>query len=251
MTVARLVTIGISHFCEKARWALEWTGTPFVEEAHAPGMHLIPARRAGGRTTPILVLEREVLTDSTDILVALDARATPARKLYPVDAALRREALALEDTFDEKLGPAVRRAMYHLLLPHRGPAIEAMAARVPPLEKAALRATFPVLRALMRRSMRIDAAGAARSREVIDQVFTDVEARLAGGARYLVGDRFSAADLTFASLAAPALLVREYGAPIPGLDASPADVAALVTQLRETAAGAFAARIYAEHRACS
>jgi glutathione S-transferase len=249
VTPARLVTIGISHFCEKARWALEWTGTPFVEEAHAPGMHVIPARRAGGRTTPILLLDGAVLRDSTDILVALDARATPEKKLYPADTALRREAMALEDTFDEKLGPAVRRAMYHVLLPHRGPAIDAMAARASPMEKAALRVTFPVLRALMRRSMRIDAEGAARSREVIDRVFADVEDRLARGARYLVGDRFSAADLTFASLAAPALLVKEYGAPIPGIEASPAEVAELVTRLRKTAAGAFAARIYAEHRA--
>ena len=38
---ARLVTIGISHFCEKARWGLEWTGVRYVEEAHAPGMHFL------------------------------------------------------------------------------------------------------------------------------------------------------------------------------------------------------------------
>ena len=30
----RLITIPISHYCEKARWALEWSQIPYVEEKH-------------------------------------------------------------------------------------------------------------------------------------------------------------------------------------------------------------------------
>ena len=50
---------------------------------------------------------------------------------------------------------------------------------------------------------------------MIDRVFEDIAARLAGGRRYLVGDRFTAADLTLAALAAPALLPAGYGVRLP------------------------------------
>jgi len=36
----RLVTVGFSHFCEKARWALDISGMDYYEEVHAPAMHL-------------------------------------------------------------------------------------------------------------------------------------------------------------------------------------------------------------------
>ena len=47
--VLRLVTIPISHYCEKARWALDRAGMPYREERHVQGIHRLAARRAGGR----------------------------------------------------------------------------------------------------------------------------------------------------------------------------------------------------------
>lgn len=82
----RLVTIPISHYCEKARWALEWAGLPYAEEAHLQVFHYLPAWRAGGgRTVPILVHPGGVLTDSADILRWADGQAPDERKLLPSD----------------------------------------------------------------------------------------------------------------------------------------------------------------------
>ena len=65
----RLLTIPISHFCEKARWALERAGIDYVEERHVQGIHRIVARRAGGGTTmPVLVTDEGVFAESEDIL---------------------------------------------------------------------------------------------------------------------------------------------------------------------------------------
>ena len=44
----RLVTIPISHYCEKARWALQRARLPYREERHVQGLHRLYARRAGG-----------------------------------------------------------------------------------------------------------------------------------------------------------------------------------------------------------
>ena len=44
----RLVTIPISHYCEKARWALERAALDYREERHVQGVHQFASRRAGG-----------------------------------------------------------------------------------------------------------------------------------------------------------------------------------------------------------
>ena len=51
MTDLVLVTIPFSHYCEKARWALDRAGLAYEERAHLPLAHYLPARRAGGGKT--------------------------------------------------------------------------------------------------------------------------------------------------------------------------------------------------------
>src|SRR5438105_14949685 len=94
---ARLVTIPISHFCEKARWALDRAGVQYVEQPHLQFIHILAARFAGGaRTVPVLVTEAgDVLADSTAILHWADTQLEPERRLYP-DGALGAEAAAVE-----------------------------------------------------------------------------------------------------------------------------------------------------------
>ena len=48
-TLPVLITMGLSHFVEKARWGLQRLGVPYVEEVHAPGFHGFAVRAAGGR----------------------------------------------------------------------------------------------------------------------------------------------------------------------------------------------------------
>lgn len=51
----RLVTIPISHYCEKARWALERAGIDYEERRHLQLFHYVPAiLAAGGISAPAL-----------------------------------------------------------------------------------------------------------------------------------------------------------------------------------------------------
>ena len=248
-STATLITIPFSHYCEKARWALNYGGVSYREEAHVPGFHALATRRARAqRTVPVLLVDGRVIGDSTDILRHVDASVESAKKLYPTDAAARREVDALEDTFDDKLGPHLRRLLYFHLLPNRALTLDLMDRGAPRGERAVLHAVFPLLRLLMRRSMRIDAAGAARSKDALYRVFDDVNARLSDGRPYLVGDRFSAADLTFASLAVPAIVPPEYRIHIPPLDALPAEASKIISELRATPAATYVRRMYRDHR---
>lgn len=43
----RLYTIAASHYCEKARWALDLGGVSYQEDKAPPVLHMMMLRRAG------------------------------------------------------------------------------------------------------------------------------------------------------------------------------------------------------------
>ncbi len=243
---ARLITIPFSHYCEKARWALEACGIPFEEDGHLPIFHYTATLRAGAkRTVPAFIDGKTVIPDSTPIIAYADARRPGT--LLPVDPAQREEALQLEDAFDRHLGPATRRWLYFQLL-DRKDMDDIVLHGVPRWESIALRATRPAAIAYLKRSLKIDAAGAERSRTKIDEAFANVGALLGDGRRYLVGDKFSVADLTFAALSAPILLPPQYGVPLPAIEMLSGEAQKRVETWRRSPPGQFALRMYAEHR---
>src|SRR5204863_3749459 len=107
----------VSHYNEKARWALDHKRVPHVRRAAVPGLHRDTARGlSGGSTFPVLVLDGEAIGDSTRIIEALEERF-PEPALYPADPAERQRALELEDFFDEELGAYTRLLCLHHTLP--------------------------------------------------------------------------------------------------------------------------------------
>lgn len=250
MASARLITIPFSHYCEKARWALDACGVAYDEEGHLPMFHYTATLRAGAkRTVPALIVKdgggKQVIPDSTPIIAYADSKRPGT--LLPADAAQRDEALALEDAFDRQLGPATRRWTYNELI-HRKDLDHVLLHGIPRWERVALRAARPVAVAYLKRGLKIDAAGVERSRQKIDEAFANVGAYLGDGRRYLVGNRFTVADLTFAALAAPILLPPQYGVPLPPLDALSAAAQERIAVWRSSPPGQFALRLYAEHR---
>lgn len=243
----RLITIPISHYCEKARWALDRAGLRYTEEGHAQLLHWRATRPIGGKTVPVVVDGATVLIDSTDILRYADARAPVDRKLYPTDPEQRKQVDDLEEQFDLKLGPHARRVAYHLLLPLGRKIVEPLRGHVPAWELAAFQLTFPVIVGLIRKGLKINAEKSAQSQARVLAQFDDVAKRLEGH-NYLVGDQFSAADLTFAALATPLLAIAEVPVPLFPLAETPADYQALVAQLRAHPAGQFAQAMYSQHR---
>lgn len=245
----RLMTIGPSHYCEKARWALDHFGLDYREDKHPPMLHWawsLPS--GGGRTVPILRAGTKVIGDSTAIVRFLDAEHGNGTRLYPLDAGLRAEVEQLEDRFSTRLGPHTRRVVYFHLLPDRSLALEAIEPEVGGFQRLVFRIGFPFFRFMMRRGMNISPASAERSLEFTRRVFRAVDERLSDGRSFLVGDVFTAADLSFSALAAPVLLPVEYGAPLPDFQRLPTGASEVIEEFRQTPAGAFALRVYRECR---
>jgi glutathione S-transferase len=244
-----LITIPISHYCEKARWALERVGIAYRERAHLQVIHRIAVRRAGGeKTAPVLLCGDRVLSDSADIVNYADAQAPPGRRLYPEDPAEAGDVRALERDFDTRLGPDGRRWMYNGLRGRRDLAMAYACTGVPAWERRALALGYPAIARVIDRLLDVTPATAARSEAEVRAVFDTVAKRLSDGRPYLCGESFSAGDLTFAALAASVLMPPGYGVPLPQPDELPTATAAVVRELREHPAGAHALSMYRHER---
>lgn len=242
----RFITIPLSHYCEKARWALDRTGLPYREEAHIPLLHRWATRRASGGTVPVLVDGDQCFVDSTAILRHADSHSGGA--LYPRDARQRGEVDTLVDRFDKELGPHTRRWAYAQLLDDTALLRRVWARGVPRGEARLLPIALPVARRLVRAGYRVTPENGQRSIERVRQVFREIDARLEDGRSFLVGNRFTAADLSFAALAAPVLFPPDCRAVLPTLDEVPQAMREKVLRLRASAAGRFALHLYRQER---
>jgi glutathione S-transferase len=247
--VLRLVTIPISHYCEKARWALERAGLEYREERHVQVIHRIAARRAGGgNTVPVLVTPQGAIGESEEILTWVDERTAPELRLFPLAPDERREVQTLCRRLDEQFGPSGRRLMYVHMLAQKELMLRFNNAGVPAWEDRAIRWGWPAIVGFARRALEITPGVEVEDEEVVWRELDYVAGVLADGRTYLSGERFGAADLTFAALAAPVIVPPDYGVPLPQPETLPPATAALVRRAREHPAGAFALRLIAEHR---
>jgi glutathione S-transferase len=237
-----------SHYNEKARWALDWKGIRHVRRSLLPGLHVPRVLwMTGQKAVPVLVVDGRTIPDSTRIIEALE-EAYPEPPLYPRNETERHRALVLEDFFDEELGPHVRRALFHALLPQTGYAAALMATGCGPRTRLVYRALFPAIRAAMRLDMRIDDVGAELGRAKVRAALDRLEAELQPSG-YLVADRFSVADLTAAALLSPLVMPPEfpYQPPAP----MPEQAAAFRASLAGRPGFRWAAEMYRRHRGVS
>jgi len=217
-TTPILWQIQISHYSEKARWALDYKGVDHVRRAPLPGMHIpIALWRTGGAhfTFPVLELDGRRIGDSTAVIAALEERY-PEPPLYPEDPAERARALELEDFFDEGAGPHIRQVAFNEMIKEPEIFAEVASSMAPgPLAKSK---TMAGLYARTYTSLRFGAnkdAEAERGKAEIAAAMDRLDAELqASDGEYLVGDSFSVADLTAASILYPLIVPPEGPLPL-------------------------------------
>jgi glutathione S-transferase len=238
----------VSHYNEKVRWAFDYKGIPHVRRTTIPGAHPRVAKKLwGGRTFPVVDFGDEVVGDSTDIIAAIEQR-WPERPLYPDKPEAFTEALALEDYFDEELGPCTRLLAIQRLLPDRRLMFEAFAPQLRGRRRLVATAMYPLVRRRVKGDLGIDEASADEAWTRCEAACRPFAAALREG-RYLVGDRFCVADLTLASLLSPIVAPEQYPYSQPQRDhPSFADLRRLLDGF---GALRWTCQIYARHRPSS
>jgi glutathione S-transferase len=245
----RLITIPISHYCEKARWALDRAGLDYREERHVQMVHRFAARRAGGgKTVPVLVAPEGVFAESEDILAYADRELLPEQRLFPVDQDELREVQATSRWLDAGLGPEGRRLMYAHMSEHKQLALAFNGEGVPRWEHRAITVAWGPATAMVKRVLDIGPDTKRVDERNVRDAFDAIGERLDAGGGYFCAGRFTAADLTFAALSAAVLMPPQYGVTLPQPDVLPGPLAGLVKELREHPAGQRALELYAQER---
>ena len=143
----------ISHYNEKARWALDYKGIPDERREPMPGLHGVRAMiltRGSQRRLPVLDLEGRRIGDSTAIIAALeDYRPEPA--LYPADRSAADPGAGAGGFL--RRGPGTgpqRRFVWHYTLPDPDAVVGALFTKPSPTRERLLRATAPVASRMVR-----------------------------------------------------------------------------------------------------
>jgi glutathione S-transferase len=184
------------------------------------------------------------LCDSAEIVRYVSEHfAPPGQELYPTS-----EVAALEQHLHDQLGPHTRRCAYGVLFAEPALLRELAWRNVGPWQAGLYSVSMPLVIGAMRKALSVSEAEVARSVAVVKREMHAISERLADGRPYLVGDRFSAADLAFACMAAPVVFPPEYSAWFPPFERLPPAARSLGDELRASPAGQHALRMFREER---
>ncbi|OIP71021.1 MAG: glutathione S-transferase [Oscillatoriales cyanobacterium CG2_30_44_21] len=200
-----LLQFSTSHYCRKARMALGYKQISYQVENLTPLLHLWRTKSlSNSETVPILLPRQKncpaVVTDSTEIIKFLESYQ-PDPPLYLDDALPQAEALRLEDYFDESIGTAAR-SVYCQFRVTEGKYID------PSWISLAVIRIIRWRYGINAQSAEIAATKLGDAIALLGEFWQD---------GYLVGDRFSVADLTAAALLCPLRVIPTYRLKYPWL----------------------------------
>ena len=240
----RLISIPISHYVERARWALDLAEIDYDEEQHLQRFAGIKTKKLGAtRFVPVLVLDNDLLTDSADIVRWASAQVE-GDPLYA--GADRGEIEALENELAGDYGVETRRVVYDWFFRHFGKLVTYNDGASPWSQRIALRVFRPLVEPKLKAYLKVDEAHVAAGRDLVRRTMDQIAERISDGRPYLLGDRFTAADLTYAAMTAPSVMPQQYGVAMPPRDLLDAPTRAWIEEMRAHPAGAFALRLYEE-----
>jgi glutathione S-transferase len=242
-----LITMPHSHYCEKARWALDLAKVSYLEEPHLPVFHRIYTARHKGTSVPLLVTPSGTCTGSAEI-VRYAHRNCASAGLIPEDPERRGAALSLESYFDRELGPATRTWAY-FQLQHAQPVLNRIVSRgVPLLEQRLTPLVMTIATRLIGRAYNVNAESAYAALRRVWEIFEEVARSLFRRNTLVQGGEITVADITFAALASPVLLPANFGGACPSIDELPEPMRTEVECFRDSRAGAHALRLYETRR---
>ena len=207
MTTPILYEFPHSHFCEIARLALEHKGVSYRSVPVFPGLHVRKMKRlAGESSVPVFVDGENVIQGSTSIVDYLD-RIYPEKRLTPeVDP---NTLETLEEEIARTIGVPLRRLCYYYLLPNADLVRYCFMHRSGALANLAFKMMYKVLKNRITEVYDCTERGAASARDELTEAIATFDDRFAQG-RFLLGDAFSRADISFASLLVFMVMPPEY-----------------------------------------
>jgi glutathione S-transferase len=243
----KLYVFAISHFCEKGRWTLDYLGIEHQVVFLAPGQHAKVAAQLGLKTSslPFLDTGDEVIQGSDAILDWAETRSSNGRHLAPELG--KKDCQEIEQRLGKIAGVHVRRYFYaEAIVDHPEIVRPVFTGNLPLLQKLIVSLGWGKIRKIMIKKMDLGPEQRVESRDIVDAELSWLDDLLSDGRQYLVGNEFSRADLSAASLLAP--LVSPPQHPVYAGLSLPPLLAGEVAAWDQRASLQWVQRMYQEHR---
>jgi len=241
----KLLEFPHSHYCEKARWALDHKGVPFQSVAIMPGFHVITLRKfAPDTSVPVLLNDKDVVQGSSEIINYLEQKY-PGHSLTPKDAKDRRACLDIENIMDKNLGENIRQILYYRLLAYPDFIRHCFTHPLPRMKQLMFSLFYPLLRHKIHTTYVISAAKVEQARREFDVAMCVIEKMLSQN-QYLVGEQFTRADLSVASMLSLLAMPTEH--PFPWKDIPDSQTRAFYDEYHDHPVTVWVTKMYRDHR---
>ncbi|MBL4705284.1 MAG: cytochrome P450, partial [Flavobacteriales bacterium] len=251
-TVPTFVCNSVSGTSEIARWVLNRNQILHVEKPHAPGIYEKIVNRLTGNNglenNPVLLNTDTLIYTAESIIQRFDQKIPAEKRLFPDDPEQRKRVEELFRQFTVDLERYVWQYVYSELFSSRKNAIKLFKNGVSRWEKFRYTIGYPFLKKSLIKKWEIKDKDSVVFLVEIKKIFEQVDDILKDGRKYLTGDRITAADLAFASVAAPVILPEEFGGSITKISEISEELRQEIIELRATKAGQFVLGIYQEDR---
>ena len=244
----RLYVFSVSHYAEKARWALDFKGLPYELKVLLPGPHQLTTRRLAPKSeVPVFVDDDGTVVQGSSQIIDYADRRWPERSLTPASQELQAEARELEAHLDRELGRTARRVFYSYMLRSPTVTIPLFAHKGPWWAPAFYRVAFPVVAKAIRTMYDVRPAKVEGDKERFAAAIKRLEERLAAH-RYLMGDSFTRVDITAAALIAPMWRPPEHPIAWQEIPPYPVGLDRWRSEFEESPVQEYVLRVYREHR---
>lgn len=250
--VPKVISFSPSADCELGRWVLLYHGIDYVEKRHAPPFFFLINKLYGGKSFILFIDDGLKLNTVRAMIDHFDNLAEPERKLIPDEFAQSIETSW--QSYNAGLGGVVVTWAYANLLPHQKIMVRPLSLGSPWIERFFVKSCYSLPEKLMWKSLKLSKAAADEAYVEIQRKFSEVDQILSDGRKFLLGDRMTLADMAFAVSGAPLVLPAGYGGyqyeqgPIPTFEEFPKELQEIISAMRNTTAGKFILRLYAEER---
>lgn len=201
-----LYTFAVSHFSEKARWALDFTGIDYKEELLAPGPHIITIRpKAEKSSVPVLESIGGVCQGSGLIIDYAERMSAQGRLQIngEVDDKLS------EARLDRNLGRSLQTLAYSILLKHSDVVQKLFTYRQPFWYGLMLKGGFFVIEQSLQNMYSINPQGVKQAEKRFNETI-DLLDEIYEKTHFIDNHRFCRLDLTVASLLSPLVMPPEH-----------------------------------------
>ncbi len=235
-----------SHFCEKARWALDHKDLVWYSKRLIPGMHRLTVKKhAEGTSLPVILDASQCVQGSHEITTYLDEKY-PQKMLGPADKKTLNEWIELEREIDEGVGIPLVVMHYHWLFQDPKLMTHYYMNGFPIWQRGLFRAAIPIISQRAKKIFGLTEERYKDSLVTFEKGLSWLEAKISSDG-YISGSQFSRLDISAAT--ALVMLVRPPQHPYPWpLELRPKETHEFYDRYKSRSGFKWMLEVYKKHR---